>query len=106
MNLHELVSELIINTKGSVSGGLFSLPTADSSLGVFIPELCLCATIVLLLFIRLFNGGQKVDLFWVMLAGSGVALVASSSVACILWPNFNRPSMLDPCCAVFAKARK
>lgn len=78
MNLHELVSELIIDTKGSVSGGLFSLPTADSSLGVFMPELCLCATIVLLLFIRLFNGGRKVDLFWVMLAGTGVALIASS----------------------------
>lgn len=78
MNLHELVSELIIDTKGSVSGGLFSLPTADSSLGVFMPELCLCATIVLLLFIRIFNSGRKVDLFWVMLAGTGVALVASS----------------------------
>ena len=78
MNLHELVSQLIIDTKGSVSGGLFSLPTADSSLGVFSPELCLCATIVLLLFIRLFKGGQKVDLFWVMLIGTGVALVASS----------------------------
>ncbi|MCA9141868.1 MAG: hypothetical protein KDB05_03740, partial [Planctomycetales bacterium] len=78
MNLHELVSELIIDTKGSVSGGLFSLPTADSSIGVFTPELCLCATIVLLLFIRLFNGGRKVDLFWVMLIGTGVALVASS----------------------------
>ena len=78
MNLHELVSELIIDTKGSVSGGLFSLPTADSSLGVFAPELCLCATIVLLLFIRLFKGGSKVDLFWVMLIGTGVALVASS----------------------------
>ena len=78
MNLHELVSQLIIDTKGSVSGGLFSWPTADSSLGVFAPELCLCATIVLLLFIRLLKGGQKVDLFWVMLIGTGVALVASS----------------------------
>ncbi len=78
MNLHELVSELIVDTKGSVSGGLFSLPSADSSIGVFLPELCLCATIVLLLFIRLFNGGRKVDLFWVMLAGTGLALVASS----------------------------
>ena len=78
MNLHELVSQLIIDTKGSVSGGLFSLPTADSSLGAFSPELCLCATIVLLLFIRLFKGGHKVDLFWVMLIGTVVALVASS----------------------------
>ncbi|MCA9119336.1 MAG: NADH-quinone oxidoreductase subunit N [Planctomycetaceae bacterium] len=78
MNLHELVSELIIDTKGSVTGGLFSLPTADSSLGVFMPELCLCATIVLLLFIRLFDGGRKADLFWVMLIGTGAAMLASA----------------------------
>lgn len=78
MNLHELVSELIIDTKGSVAGGLFSLPTADSSLGAFSPELCLCATILVLLLIRLFNSGRRVDLFWVMLIGTGIAMVASS----------------------------
>ncbi|MBI2480322.1 MAG: hypothetical protein HYV60_17315, partial [Planctomycetia bacterium] len=38
----------------------------------------MCATIVLLLFIRLFKGGPRVDLFWVMLIGTVVALVASS----------------------------
>ncbi|MEX0817981.1 MAG: NADH-quinone oxidoreductase subunit N [Pirellulaceae bacterium] len=83
MNLHELVSELIIDTKGSTAGGLFSLPSADSSLGAFAPELCLCATILLLLFIRLFDAGRKVDLFWVMAAGTGIALVA-----CSPWKHF------------------
>lgn len=75
MNLHELVSDLIIDTKGFVGGGLFTLPAADSSLGVFLPELCLCATILLLLVIRLFNVGRHVDLFWIMLIGTGAALV-------------------------------
>ncbi len=78
MNLHELVSELIINTKGSASAGLFSLPSADSSLGVFLPELCLCATILLMLTIRIFNAGRRVDLFWIMLLGTGVALLAAA----------------------------
>ena len=65
MNLHELVEKLIIDTK-------------DTSLQAFLPELCLCATIVLLLFIRLFKAGQKVDLFWVMLVGTGTAVVLAS----------------------------
>jgi NADH-quinone oxidoreductase subunit N len=77
VNLHDLVSELIIDTKGTVDGGLFSLPSLDSSLGAFMPEMVLCVTIVLLLFIRLFNAGRKVDLFWVMLAGTTVALVCA-----------------------------
>lgn len=62
MNLHALVTQLKIDT-------------LETSLGVFTPELCLCVTIVLLLFIRLFKAGQKVDLFWVMLIGSAIAFV-------------------------------
>ena len=81
MNLHELVSDLIIDTKGSVEGGLFSAPSFDSSLGAFMPELVLCVTIVLLLFIRLFNAGRKVDLFWVMLFGTVAALACGRAVA-------------------------
>ncbi|MBP86726.1 MAG: hypothetical protein CMJ64_08425 [Planctomycetaceae bacterium] len=65
MNLHELVNELIFDTK-------------DKSLGMFMPELCLCATIVLLLLIRLFKAGQQVDLFWVVLAGTGAAVLCAS----------------------------
>lgn len=63
--MNELVEKLITDTK-------------DISIGVFMPELCLCVTIVLLLLIRLFKAGQRVDLFWVMLVGTGAALVLGS----------------------------
>ena len=89
MNLHELVSELIINTKGYVGDGLFSPPVLDSSLGAFLPELVLCATIVLLLFIRLFNAGRKVDLFWVVLLGT-IAALACGRVAAGIEPTVSR----------------
>lgn len=93
MNLHDLVSNLIIDTKGPVSDGLFSLPSVDSSLGAFAPELCLCATIVLLLLLRLFSAFRRADLFIVMLAGTGAALVLSSP-----WKYFgdNAPLLSDP----------
>ena len=74
MNLHELVSQLIIDTKGTVAGGLLSLPSADSSLGAFLPELCICATMVLMLLLRLFEFSRRIDSFFVMLLGSGFAL--------------------------------
>ncbi len=74
MNLHELVSQLIIDTRGSTGGGLFSWPQPDSSLGVFGPELTLCGTIVLMLFLRIFRWGRGIDSFVVALLGSGFAL--------------------------------
>jgi NADH-quinone oxidoreductase subunit N len=74
VNLHELVSQLIIDTRGVTSGGLFSWPSPDSSIGVFLPELMLCATIVALLFLRLFRWGREIDSFVVALLGSGFAL--------------------------------
>ena len=48
MNIHDLVSELIVNTKGTADGGFLSI-TGDSSLGAFLPELVICLTIVVLL---------------------------------------------------------
>lgn len=74
MNLHELVSQLIIDTKGSTGGGLFAWPTVDSSLGVFLPELVLCGTIVLMLALRMVSGGRSSGSFVVALLGSGFAL--------------------------------
>ena len=71
MNLHELVSQLIIDTKGTISGGLFS---ADSSIGAFLPEIILCITMVLVLFARLFKLGRAIDAFYFALAGGLVAL--------------------------------
>jgi NADH-quinone oxidoreductase subunit N len=40
------------------------------SLALFRPELAICATIVLMLLVRLFNVGQKLDPVWLALAGS------------------------------------
>jgi NADH-quinone oxidoreductase subunit N len=77
MNLHDLVSRLIIDTRGA-AGALFSVPTADSSLYAFFPELVLCATILLLLLVRIPRWGWRVDTFWIALAGSIVALCVAA----------------------------
>jgi NADH-quinone oxidoreductase subunit N len=77
VNLHDLVSQLVIDTRGA-AGALFSAPTADSSLAAFLPELVLCATILLLLLVRLPRLGWKVDTFWIALAGSIVALCVAA----------------------------
>lgn len=73
VNLHDLVSQLIINTRGA-AGALFSAPTADSSLRAYLPELVLCLTILVLLAVRLPRWGWKVDTFWIALVGAGAAL--------------------------------
>src|SRR5204863_3640338 len=73
MNLHDLVSQLIIDTKGA-AGALLAAPTADSSLRAYLPELVLCLTILALLAIRLPRWGWRVDTFWVALIGTAAAL--------------------------------
>jgi NADH-quinone oxidoreductase subunit N len=73
MNLHDLVSQLIIDTRGA-AGALLSAPTADSSLRAYLPELVLCLTILALLAFRLPRWGWKVDTFWIALVGAGAAL--------------------------------
>lgn len=72
MNLHDLVSELIVDTRG-LGGQLLSWPDPNSSLGVFLPELTICATILLLLFLRIFRWGRGIDPFLVAVAGTGAA---------------------------------
>jgi NADH-quinone oxidoreductase subunit N len=47
--------------------------TVEVSLPLFRPELAICATIVVMLLVRLFRLGQKIDPFLFALAGSGVA---------------------------------
>ena len=69
VNIHELVSDLIVNTKGTADGGFLTI-TRDSSLGAFLPELVICLTIVLLLTVRLFDGLKNFNVFWVALVGS------------------------------------
>src|SRR5262245_44989763 len=73
MNLHDLVSQLIIDTKGA-AGALFAAPTADSSLHAYLSELVLCLTFLVLLAARLPRWGWKVDTFWIALVGSAAAL--------------------------------
>lgn len=44
-----------------------------SSLQLFKPELAICATIVVMLFVRVFTIGQKLDPFWLALIGTFIA---------------------------------
>ena len=61
MNLQFLIDELLKDT-------------LEGSLPLFQPELALCATIVLLLLVRVFRGGERIPSFLLALVGSGVAL--------------------------------
>ena len=70
MNLHDLVSQLIIDSKGAAD----VLMTPDSSLRAFLPELVICVTVLAMLLVRLFRVGRYVDMFWLALAGSVAAL--------------------------------
>ena len=70
MNLHDLVSQVIIDSQGAAD----VLMTPDSSLRAFLPELVICLTVLALLFVRLFRVGRHVDMFWLALAGAVAAL--------------------------------
>ena len=61
MNLHTLVDSLLSDT-------------LQLSLPLFRPELALCATIVLMLLLRVIPGGSKIPSFLLALGGSLVAL--------------------------------
>lgn len=76
-NLHELVSRLIVDTKGTADTSLSAI-TKDSSIWAFLPELILCATIVLMLFVKVFKWGRRVDAFYIFLGGAVLALVAAA----------------------------
>ena len=47
--------------------------TLDVSLPLFLPELLICGTIVLMLLVRLFRWGQAIHPFWIALVGSTLA---------------------------------
>ncbi len=88
MNLHDLVSQLIIDTKGPPEAGFWRF-TTDSSLGVFLPEITICAAIVLVLLVKLPGWGRRINTAWIALLGSLVALyfvapwqLVTNSVAC------------------------
>lgn len=72
MNLHDVISQLIDDT--------------EPSIGVFLPELVLCLTIVLMLLVRVFNWGRRVDASLIALAGSATAL-GLATMATSDWPR-------------------
>jgi NADH-quinone oxidoreductase subunit N len=73
VNLHDLVSQLIIDTKGSADSSIWSI-TSDSSLGAFRPEIVICVTMLAVLLFRLFRAGRRIDAAWIALAGTLLAL--------------------------------
>ncbi len=73
VNFHELVSQLLVDTKGTPASS-FAAITADSSLRAFLPELILCATVLLLLVVRLFEFGRRIHGAYIALVGSLAAL--------------------------------
>jgi NADH-quinone oxidoreductase subunit N len=73
VNLHDLVSQLMVDTKGSPSSSFLAI-TSDSSLRAFLPELILCATVLVMLLVRLFRGGHRLHAGYIALAGSLAAL--------------------------------
>lgn len=73
MNLQELVRQLLIDTTGNAGPAAGSI-AADSSVGLFLPELVLCATILMMLLVRAVAGVRRGDVAWVALAGAGLAL--------------------------------
>jgi len=88
VNLHDVINQLIIDTKGSADTGWFGF-SWDSSIGIFLPELVLCVTIVLMLLVRVFNWGRRLDAFIFALVGSGIALALAAVYlsVCDDWPR-------------------
>ena len=70
MEFNELFQRLLHDTLGStdVSG------TTAGSVIVFLPELVLCGTVLLMLLARIFRWTQWIDAFYLALAGSVIAL--------------------------------
>lgn len=77
MNFHELVSQLIIDTKGSPSESFFVL-TADSSLRAFLPEILLSVAVLAMLGVRLFSWGRLVNAGAIAFIGALLALLAAA----------------------------
>ena len=86
MNLHNLVDSLLNDT-------------LKISLPAFWPELALCATIVLLLLVRVFPGGNRVPSVLLALGGSLIALwLASPRDGIASWAEFGRQNYSPACC--------
>lgn len=77
-NLHKLVSDLIVDSKGLADGGLLHW-SVDSTLSAFAPELILCATIVIMLLVRLCNFDRRMHVSsFCALVGSLAAFILAA----------------------------
>jgi len=74
ISVGELVDKLSQDLTGLFDAAGNAVPGGLGSLQLFAPELVICATILLILAVRVFNWGQRLDSFWLALAGSAVAL--------------------------------
>jgi len=63
VNFSQLINDLVFDSK--------------TSLSYFRPELALCATIVVMLLVRVLRGGQRIDAFWIALIGSAAGFYSS-----------------------------
>jgi len=108
VEFYDYVSKLIVDTTGSAAGSWLH-PTPDSSLRAFLPELTICATVVLMLFVRLFAIGEWLDrsmyrylkggiAYYIALVGSVLALAAAAPLTHLLSPAGN--ALSDPTSAV------
>jgi NADH-quinone oxidoreductase subunit N len=79
VELNKLVSELVIDTLG----GEF----ASSSVGLFLPELMICATICLMLLVRVLDNEQRISIFWVAVVGTGLALLLAQPLRLLFEPD-------------------
>ncbi len=86
MQFFDLVNQLIVDTKGVAEGWAVA---PDSSVRAFLPEITICLTILVMLFVRLFRWGDSLDrflsrflgggtAFYIALIGTALALVASA----------------------------
>ncbi len=81
MNLTELINNLLSDT-------------LDISLLLFQPELALCGTIVILLLVRVFKGGQYIPSFLLAMGGTGIALYLAVQTV-MQSENIGPPELFD-----------
>jgi len=101
VEFYDHISQLIVDTTGSVSAAWFR-PEPDSSIRAFLPEITICVTVVLMLFVRLFSIGEWLDrrmhrylfggtAYYIGLLGTLLALIA-----CAPWQHLMPGSKIDP----------
>src|SRR5262252_1478159 len=66
------------------------MSNTGDSLTLFRPELVLCATIVVMLLLRVFRGLERIDAFWIALVGSAVGFWY-----CIPWNQLHSLGALE-----------